>query len=47
MKVSQSMVATIESGQRRIDVVEFMDVARALRIDSTELLARIERMVRQ
>jgi ribosome-binding protein aMBF1 (putative translation factor) len=47
MKVSQSMIATIESGQRRMDVVEFMDFARVLRIDSTELLARIERMLHQ
>ena len=35
----QSMVARIESGERRIDVVELVVLARALGIEDGELLA--------
>ena len=42
----QSFVATVESGQRRIDVVEFLDLARAIGfspVEAIEKLARIRR----
>jgi ribosome-binding protein aMBF1 (putative translation factor) len=38
----QSLVARIESGQRRIDVVEFIVLSRALGIDLSEVLAIVE-----
>jgi transcriptional regulator with XRE-family HTH domain len=38
----QSLIARLESGQRRLDVVEFVVVARALSASPTELLAKIE-----
>jgi transcriptional regulator with XRE-family HTH domain len=40
LKRSQSFIAKIEVGERRIDVVEFIEVARALGREPTELLAR-------
>jgi transcriptional regulator with XRE-family HTH domain len=42
----QSFVATVESGQRRIDVIEFLDLARAIGfspVEAIEKLARIRR----
>jgi transcriptional regulator with XRE-family HTH domain len=38
----QSYVARIESGQRRIDVVELLDIAKALNFDATKAVKRIE-----
>ena len=38
----QSMVARIESGERRIDVVELVVLARALEIEAAVLLAKAE-----
>lgn len=32
MRVSQSWVASIEAGQRRVDVVELLDIAKALQV---------------
>jgi transcriptional regulator with XRE-family HTH domain len=43
MRVSQTFVASIESGLRRVDVVEFMDIARAVGRDAVELFARVAR----
>jgi transcriptional regulator with XRE-family HTH domain len=37
----QSFVATVESGQRRIDVVELLDFAEAIRFDPREVIKRI------
>jgi transcriptional regulator with XRE-family HTH domain len=34
----QSFVATVESGQRRIDVVEFLDFAHAIGFDPREAI---------
>jgi transcriptional regulator with XRE-family HTH domain len=36
----QSFVSKYERGERRLDVVEFGDVARALNLDPVKLLAR-------
>lgn len=38
----QSFVAKYENGERRIDVIEFVDIASALSIPAADLLARIE-----
>ena len=37
----QSFVAKYEGGERRLDVVEFVDIAYALRSDPSELLANL------
>lgn len=39
----QSFVATVESGQRRIDVVEFLDFADAIGFDANEALKAVRR----
>lgn len=41
LKVSQTWVASIESGQRRVDVIEFLDLCYILRIDPTETLSKL------
>jgi transcriptional regulator with XRE-family HTH domain len=41
LKTSQTVIARIEIGERRIDVIEFMDLARALRIDPREILSQL------
>jgi transcriptional regulator with XRE-family HTH domain len=38
----QTFVSKYERGERRLDVVEFLDVARALGIDPLKLLRRLE-----
>ena len=38
LKTSQTVIARIESGERRVDVVEFIDLGRALRIDPHDVL---------
>jgi predicted transcriptional regulator len=40
----QSLVARLESGQRRVDVVEFLDLAVALRFDPVEVLVWLREM---
>ena len=42
LKCHQSLVARIESGQRRVDVVELVVLARALGFDLFEVLAIVE-----
>ena len=37
----QSFVAKVEGGERRLDLVEFIAIARALEADPLDLLARI------
>jgi transcriptional regulator with XRE-family HTH domain len=37
----QSFVAFVESGQRRIDVVEFLDLAKAIGFDPREAIKRL------
>lgn len=39
----QSFVSKYERGERRLDVVEFLDVASALGIDAAALIAELER----
>jgi transcriptional regulator with XRE-family HTH domain len=38
----QSFVSKFERGERRLDVIEFLDVARALRIDPQQLIRDLE-----
>jgi transcriptional regulator with XRE-family HTH domain len=37
----QSIVANIESGERRIDVVEFLDIAEAIGFDPAQLIHKL------
>lgn len=41
LKVSQTWIASIEAGQRRVDVIEFLDLCRALEINPTSLLNKL------
>jgi transcriptional regulator with XRE-family HTH domain len=40
----QSFVARLESGQRRIDVVEFLDIAEALGFDPAKAVITLKRV---
>lgn len=37
----QSFVARLESGQRRVDVVEFIELARALNFDAADVIEEL------
>ena len=39
----QSFVSKFENGERRLDVIEFLDVARALRLDPTRVIDELSR----
>ena len=41
----QAYISRIERGERRIDVVEFIDLARAIGFDPSEFIADFERIV--
>ena len=43
----QSFMATVESGQRRIDVVEFLDLARAIGFSPEEAIGKLLRVKRK
>jgi hypothetical protein len=40
-KQAHTILAKVESGERRLDVVEFIYVARALGVDPKELFAKL------
>jgi HTH-type transcriptional regulator/antitoxin HipB len=42
LRQHQSMIAWIESGKRRIDVVEFLALAEAIGFDPTNILRQIQ-----
>jgi len=42
----QSFVARLESGQRRIDVVEFLDLAEALGLDPARTISTLRKLPR-
>ena len=46
LKRPQSFVSKYETGERRLDVVEFLEVAEALAADSVDLVAELARMPR-
>lgn len=39
----QSFVSKFERGERRLDVIEFLDVARALSLDPVRIVTELER----
>ncbi|MGE0703775.1 MAG: multiprotein-bridging factor 1 family protein [Vicinamibacterales bacterium] len=39
----QSFVSKFERGERRLDVIEFLEVARALSVDPVRIIADLER----
>jgi transcriptional regulator with XRE-family HTH domain len=39
----QSFISKVEQGERRLDVVEFLEVARVLQIDPGQFLADVDR----
>lgn len=41
LRTSQTVIARIEIGERRIDVIEFIDLAKALRLDPSAILAEL------
>ena len=41
LKTSQTTIARIEIGERRIDVIEFIDLAKALRLDPHTILTEL------
>ena len=43
LKTSQTVIARIEIGERRIDVIEFIDLSRALKIDPREIVTQLMR----
>jgi ribosome-binding protein aMBF1 (putative translation factor) len=43
LKTSQSAIARIEMAERRVDVVEFLDLARVLKINPLEALTELMR----
>jgi len=44
---SQSYVAKYEGGRRRLDVVEFLEVAKALRVDPWRIIRRLAKEIGQ
>ena len=40
----QSFVARLESGQRRIDVVEFLELADAVRLDPAKTISTLKKV---
>ena len=41
----QSFVSKYEGGERRLDVVEFLEVAKALRVDAANFVRRLDQRV--
>lgn len=41
LRTSQTVIARIEIGERRIDVIEFIDLAKVLRLDPRTLLTEL------
>jgi len=39
----QSFIAKVEGGERRLDVIEFIDLALALKVRPVDLIARLQR----
>ncbi len=42
LKRPQSFVSKLERGERRLDVIEFLEVARALRLDVRAFLQKLD-----
>ena len=39
----QSFISKVEQGERRLDVIEFLEVARALKVDPLRIIADVNR----
>ena len=39
----QSFIAKYEGGERRLDVIEFLDLAKAIGFDAAKMLRRVQR----
>jgi ribosome-binding protein aMBF1 (putative translation factor) len=46
LRVPQSYIASIETGQRRLDLAELIDLARVLRFDLHELVRKVAKVKR-
>jgi transcriptional regulator with XRE-family HTH domain len=46
LKRYQSFIATLESGQRRIDVVEFIELAEIIGFDPAEIIKLVKKTAR-
>ncbi|GAD54641.1 hypothetical protein MBELCI_0693 [Limimaricola cinnabarinus LL-001] len=44
MKVYQSFIARLESGQRRVDVVELIKLSEVLGFDPTEIVDKLAKL---
>lgn len=42
LRQPQSLVSKIESGERRIDVIEFIDICRAVGLSPSKVLTQLE-----
>jgi transcriptional regulator with XRE-family HTH domain len=47
LKRYQSFISTVESGQRRIDVIEFLDLSEVIGFDPCQALKRLKRTKRR
>lgn len=45
LKKPQSFISKYESGERKINVVEFIEICKVLKLDSSNLLKQIERKI--
>ena len=43
LKRPQSFIASVETGQRRVDVVELLDLAKAIGFDPLEAMRRVSK----
>lgn len=43
----QPWVSVVESGQRRVDVIELREICRALSVDPVEFMATLEQRIRR
>lgn len=45
LKKPQSFISKYESGERKINVVEFIEICKVLKLDSSNFLKQIERKI--
>jgi transcriptional regulator with XRE-family HTH domain len=43
LRRTQSFVSDYERGQRRLDIIEFLEIARVIRVDPHEVIRQIQR----
>lgn len=47
LNVPQSFVSKYENGERRLDIVEFLFVSKALGVDPVKILKRLNQLINQ